>query len=330
MTNNILCIIFCAVLTKQKVKNMAQKITNKDYIAINRNGVFVGGKKATRYQGQPIAQLDRVENVFHIADAQGSIEMGSILEIRVMLSNTRGEVFKPGNPVPANNGSYVWLQAITEFGVSPWISRFSEPSYGDAASLCAIQTMNTLAMHPQWRELLLKTSSNGKKAKLAFAKPTKAIDYSSDASILSSIGKITIEHLPGAVADGEPEFMTLEVVRKNKRSSEATRLEHIDLAEDSLKSLGFKDISDFRYGEGASMLVYADIKFEYDINAKPYTITKMDSKEAEALHSLTQDPAVKIQVHRDRIDPKKGYVFEQVRPDEFRQAIANYLKQRQM
>ena len=138
------------------------------------------------------------------------------------------------------------------------------------------------------------------------------------------------DHIPGAVADGEPEFMTLEVVRKNKRSSEATRLEHIDLAEDSLKSLGFKDISDFRYEEGASMLVYADIKFEYDINAKPYTITKMDSGEAEALRSLTQDPAVKIQVHRDRIDPKEGYVFEKVQPAEFRQAIANYLKQHQM
>ena len=309
---------------------MAQKITNKDYIAINRNGVFVGGKKATRYQGQPIAQLDRVENVFHIADAQGSIEMGSILEIRVMLSNTRGEVFKPGNPVPANNGSYVWLQAITEFGVSPWISRFSEPSYGDAASLCAIQTMNTLAMHPQWRELLLKTSSNGKKAKLAFAEPTKAIDYSSDSSILRSVGKITVDHLPGSNADGDPKFMTLEIMRKNKRTSEATRLENRDLVEESLKNLGFKDIADLRYDEGGDLLTYVDIQFDYDINEKPYIITEMDSEEAKALHSLTQDPAVKIQVHRDRIDPKKGYVFEQVRPDEFRQALVNYLKQHQM
>ena len=308
---------------------MTKKITNKDYIAINRNGVFVGNQRATRYQGKPIAQLDKVENIFAIADSQGSIEMSCMLEIRVMLSDTKGKAFEAGKPIPAKDGAYVWIQAVTEYGVSPWISRFSEPCYGDIASLCAVQTMNTLAMHPQWRELLLKTSSNGKKAKLASAKPTKAIDYSSDSSILRSVGKITVDHLPGSNADGDPKFMTLEIMRKNKRTSEATRLEHIDLVEESLKNLGFKDIADLRYDEGGELLTYVDIQFDYDLYAKPYIITEMGSEEAKALRSLTQDPAVKIQGHRDRIDPKKGYVFEQVRPDEFRQALVNYLNQNQ-
>ena len=40
---------------------MTEQITNKDYITINRDGVFVDGKPATKYHGKEIAKLEQIK-----------------------------------------------------------------------------------------------------------------------------------------------------------------------------------------------------------------------------------------------------------------------------
>lgn len=135
---------------------MAKKITSKDYIAINRDGVFVGGKPAIKYHGKKISRLYQIQDVFYTPGVE------EILEIRVMQSDTYGEVFKSGNPNPAKDSPYVWIQAITKYGASPWLFRLQGDAYGEnnVASLCAFNAAWTINQYQRWRDCLINTSKN--------------------------------------------------------------------------------------------------------------------------------------------------------------------------
>lgn len=143
------------------------KITNKDYITISRDGVFVGGKPATKYHGKPIAKLQEVGYVFFM-----SAGLETIKEIHVLQSSTEGTVFEAGNPEPAKDGGHVWIQAVTETGTTPWIYRLGGNDGKDIASLCAFQCAWTLNQYPSWVKTLLKFANKSD----AMKQGTKAVE----------------------------------------------------------------------------------------------------------------------------------------------------------
>jgi len=144
------------MLIKHKEKDM----TNKDYITINRGGVFIGNKPATMYHGQPIIKLEQIKQTFKMPGLE------EIIELRVLLSDTCNLVFESGNPTPSKTGPYVWIQAVTKYGVSPWIFRLSDIGRKDIASLCAFQCAWTIRQYPAWVNRLIDTA----KAKAAISK----------------------------------------------------------------------------------------------------------------------------------------------------------------
>lgn len=127
-------------------------MTNKDYITINRSGIFIGGKPATMYHGQPISKIEQIKKTFEMPGLE------EIIELRVLLSDTFDLVFEPGNPVPSKKGPYVWIQAVTKYGVSPWIFRLSDLGRKDIASLCAFQCAWTIRQYPAWVNRLIDTA----------------------------------------------------------------------------------------------------------------------------------------------------------------------------
>lgn len=133
---------------------MEQVITNNDFITINRQGVFVGGKQTKKYHGKQIENLEQIKKVFSVPGIE------NIIEIRVMQSETKGMVFQFGNPVPSENGSCVWLQVVSEYGASPWVYRLNTGIDNNAAPLCAFQCVWTLCQYQRWRDYMLNATKN--------------------------------------------------------------------------------------------------------------------------------------------------------------------------
>ncbi|MBQ2005827.1 MAG: hypothetical protein II219_03400 [Alphaproteobacteria bacterium] len=92
-------------------------IPNTEYITVNTNGVFVGGKPATVYRGVNIGSLESVKQHFKNIQKQ----YPNIREIRFLTSKTSGEYYKTGNPV-ADKGDNLWAcVAFNDGYVAPWI-----------------------------------------------------------------------------------------------------------------------------------------------------------------------------------------------------------------
>ena len=139
-------------INQPKGKNM----TNQDYITINRNGIFVGGKQTTKYHDQTIIKTEFICKLFNIPGLE------EISEIRVLQSDTYGTVFQPGEPKPSKTGHYIWIQAVTKYGVSPWIFRLDDTGRKDVAGLCAFQCAWTVAQYPNWVNKLLMAAKTSK------------------------------------------------------------------------------------------------------------------------------------------------------------------------
>lgn len=131
-------------------------MTNQDYITINRNGIFVGGKQTTKYHDQTIIKTEYIYKLFTIPGLE------EISEIRVLQSDTRGTVFQPGEPKPSKTGSYIWMQAVTKYGVSPWIFRLDDGNLANIPALCAFQCAWTVAQYPNWVNKLLMAAKTSK------------------------------------------------------------------------------------------------------------------------------------------------------------------------
>ncbi len=127
-------------------------MTIKDYISISRQGIFVAGKPADKYNGQPIANVDYISKLFKYQDLK------DISEIRALQSDTRGTVFEPGNPNPSKTGQYVWIQVVTKYGTSPWFFRVDNGNLKNIASLCAFQCAWTLGQYPNWVNRLVNAA----------------------------------------------------------------------------------------------------------------------------------------------------------------------------
>ena len=149
------------------------KITDKEYITINRDGVFVGGKKATKYNGRPIARVKELNFVFFMTAG-----LEKIKEIHVLQSSTEGKVFEAGNPEPSKTGGHIWIQAVTEAGTTPWIYRLGGNYDESTASLCGFQCAWTLNQYPSWVKTLLNAANKTD----AMKKGTKAVETLSKVS----------------------------------------------------------------------------------------------------------------------------------------------------
>lgn len=92
-------------------------IPNTEYITVNANGVFVGGKPTTTYRGVAIGSLESVKQHFQNIQKQ----YPNIKEMRFLTSKTTGEFYKTGNPV-ADKGDNLWARVAFNDGyVAPWV-----------------------------------------------------------------------------------------------------------------------------------------------------------------------------------------------------------------
>ena len=108
-------------------------IPNTEYITINKDGIFVGGKPAIKYRGKEIFDIRYVKRRF--SDIQK--EYPGVMELHVLSSETRGKYAEPGSPSPIH-GRYSWYRAKFNDGKT-WAWVYSG-DYGDAVScakLCA-------------------------------------------------------------------------------------------------------------------------------------------------------------------------------------------------
>ena len=135
-------------------------MTIKDYISISRQGIFVNGIPADKYNDQPIINTDYIAKLFKYQDLR------DISEIRALQSDTHGTVFEAGNPNPSKTGQYVWIQIVSKHGVSPWFFRADNGNLKDTASRCAFQCAWTIGQYPNWVNRLI----NATKAKNAAKK----------------------------------------------------------------------------------------------------------------------------------------------------------------
>ena len=109
-------------------------IPNTEYITVNANGIFVGGKPATTYRGQEIYDIDSVKHVFEWMQAQHP----NIAEFHIGAFVTPGEYAKPGNPDGAF-GPNAWCRVKYKNGSSsPWVFDGTCSSAADCAYFCAI------------------------------------------------------------------------------------------------------------------------------------------------------------------------------------------------
>ncbi len=108
-------------------------IPNTEYITINKDGIFVGGKPAETYRGEEILLLNGVQKNF--ADIQRLNE--TVAELHVLSSETRGEYVKVGNP-SGNHGRNAWCRVKFNDGrVASWVFCNAYSSAANCAFYCA-------------------------------------------------------------------------------------------------------------------------------------------------------------------------------------------------
>lgn len=100
-------------------------IRSTEYVAVNENGIFVGGKPAIHYCGQEILFPEPVKNKFKEIQHQ----YPNIKEFRFLASETKGNYLESGKPV-AKHGPNGWacFEFIDGF-VSPWVLVISGDTY---------------------------------------------------------------------------------------------------------------------------------------------------------------------------------------------------------
>ena len=107
---------------------------NTEYITINKDGVFVGGKPATKYRGEKIQMLNQVKTYFSYLQ----MESPEVQEIHVGAFEAGGIYANPGNPSKVL-GPNVWCRIkLFDGRLSPWIFDSAINSASDCASYCAL------------------------------------------------------------------------------------------------------------------------------------------------------------------------------------------------
>ena len=115
-------------------------IPNTEYITVNANGIFVGGKPATTYRGQKTYDTDYVKyNTDYMKKVFAWMQKQNpeIEEFHIGAFKTRGERAKPGNP----NGVFgpnAWCRVKFKNGkLGAWVFRYTSGSAASCAYACA-------------------------------------------------------------------------------------------------------------------------------------------------------------------------------------------------
>lgn len=131
-------------------------IPNTEYITINANGIFVGGKPATDYRGEKIVGPDFAISIF------GSIQRDinpNVQELHVLSSETRGCRAQTGEP-SAKPGENAWYRVKFNDGtMSDWVYLVSQGSGPSCARICAYACADDARYSHQFRPVILPHKS---------------------------------------------------------------------------------------------------------------------------------------------------------------------------
>ena len=109
------------------------EIPNTEYITINKDGVFVGSKHATRYRGSLICNVCSIKENFRNIQHQNP----EIQELHVGAFETKGEHAQPGNP-SGKFGSNAWCRVKLFNGrIGAWVFDHTYSSASACAGRCA-------------------------------------------------------------------------------------------------------------------------------------------------------------------------------------------------
>lgn len=127
-------------LDTNKIKTT--EIPDTEYVTINEDDVYVGGKVARQYNGEDIYRPYLCVAYFKEARDIIRKEYGyELLALHCLQSSTEGEWAKTGNPTPDKDGIYSWVRAVYKnkegFVVSSlWAFGYDRGSAAYCASNC--------------------------------------------------------------------------------------------------------------------------------------------------------------------------------------------------
>ncbi len=126
-------------------------IPNTEYITVNKDGIFVGGKPATTYRDEDICGMQDVKNMFAWMQKQNP----EIEEFHIGAFETRGEHAKPGNP----NGVFgpnAWCRVKFKNGkLGAWVFVYPYGSAANCAYYCARDCANSVRGDASFRSAVL-------------------------------------------------------------------------------------------------------------------------------------------------------------------------------
>ncbi len=131
-------------------------IPNTEYITVNANGIFVGGKPATTYRGEKIWDIDFVKSVFARMQEQNP----NLEEFHIGAFETRGEYAKPGNPDGAF-GPNAWCRVKYKngnLGACVFIATYS--SAADCAYYCAYHCASNVRYYTSFRSAVFGAAND--------------------------------------------------------------------------------------------------------------------------------------------------------------------------
>ena len=145
---------------KHRVNKKGHKmadIPNTEYITVNANGIFVGGKPATHYRGVSIYDTTYVKDVFAWIQKQNP----NITELHVLSSETSGYFATVGNP-SSTHGRYVWCRVKNNDGkLGGWVFYYAYRFAPYCAHKCARNCAGAFHGDPAFRRAVLGVGSFG-------------------------------------------------------------------------------------------------------------------------------------------------------------------------
>jgi hypothetical protein len=126
-------------------------IPNTEYITVNKDGIFVGGKPAEKYRGEYIWNIDGVKRVFAWMQEQNP----EIEEFHIGAFATRGEYTEIGNPDGAF-GPNAWCRVKYKNGnLGAWVFIYTSGSAAYCAHSCASSCAHNVRGYASFRSAVL-------------------------------------------------------------------------------------------------------------------------------------------------------------------------------
>lgn len=133
------------------------KISDQDYITVNKEGTFVGGKPATEYLGEQIGWIDYVRE--HFVDIQQLNP--NVAALHVLSSETYGENLKKGDPSPKKHGPNAWCRVEFNDGkTTSWLLVRTYGSKAVCARLCAYICVSSICRYEAVSSLVFDRGPN--------------------------------------------------------------------------------------------------------------------------------------------------------------------------